>query len=87
MIGYERVERKVARSQAEYNAMTGLVVVTKKLGKWNTYGYRAHNLNCLHYYETLYLIDIVGVIRYLLLLLSEMFGNFRIDSNSITMRF
>lgn len=64
LISYERVEKSVVRSQAEYNAMTGLVVVTRKLGKWNTYGYRENNMYCLTYYETLYLIDTVGFILF-----------------------
>ncbi|XP_037045176.1 uncharacterized protein LOC119080737 [Bradysia coprophila] len=54
---YERVEKSNSRSQAKYNAMTGLIVVTRKLGKWNTYGYRLNNLDCLRYCEALYLID------------------------------
>lgn len=59
-ISYERVEKSNSRSQAEYNAETGLVVVTRKLGKWNTIGYRMNNLDCLKYYEALHLIDTVG---------------------------
>lgn len=65
MLDQERIERSVVRSQATYSVRSEndddpTIQVTRKMGKWNQFGYvhGQHGL-CLTEHEALYLIEMV----------------------------
>lgn len=68
MLNQERIERVAGRSQAEYkpDGLTGqaMVLVTRKMGKWNQFGYVQDGLLYLHFHEALHLIEMVIICKH-----------------------
>lgn len=62
MLSQERIERTVVRSQATFEFDEygdPLIVVTRKMGKWNQFGFNSRVGFCLAEHETLFLIEMV----------------------------
>lgn len=65
MLNQERIERTVVRSQATFELDEygdALIVVTRKMGKWNQFGFNSGHGYCLAEHETLFLIEMVVLV-------------------------
>lgn len=62
MLSQERIERTFVRSQATFDLDEygdAHIVVTRKMGKWNQFGFNSVHGFCLAEHETLFLIEMV----------------------------
>lgn len=85
MLSQERIERTIVRSQATFELDEygdALIVVTRKMGKWNQFGFNSGQGFCLAEHETLFLIEmvisflVILLYMYILLLCERMIGFF-----------